>query len=350
MQKREKALEALQLSHKHIAACTLEEYSHYFASTAYMASNGAYGSPGLLRNAFDDARWQGIIISVRSSAGEVYLPVFLAFTAQIKSTQFVRSFEEAGYLPDTWGEKVALIGGVPGGLPGFLYRTGAATNEIAALLVRAVEAAAAWSFEQGAPMLARFSDAQLATACEQLSHRTIIQPGDLKAVLEVKKPSDYPKRVRGVYAADLRHFTRLGLSWHALPWQEVLAEIGELIVALRRRHGSDEVVRRLQEEMLDLEDGGGVEILGIVVYNGNKQLVGGSLIWMYRDLLQVVEVGMVDNPTYSRETYFAAGFHAPLEIANERGKTSIDFGLSATTPKRVRGATLEPSYLIMVEP
>lgn len=326
---------------------TLEEYGNCFASTEYIASNGAFGGTGILRSAFDDTRWQGTIIAVRSNKDELYLPVFLAETAQIKSTQLARSFQEAGYPISKW-KRIALIGGVPGGLPGFLYHADMSPGNISMSLEYAVKAAAAWSRELGASLLALFADSHIAIACKQLDICAKIQPYDMRAVLAVKKQSDYPRRVRGVYAADLRQFARLGLSWQRLPWQEVLAVIGDLIVALKRRHGRDEVVRRLQEEMLDLESGGGVEILGVVIHDGDKQIMGGSLMWMYRDRLHVVETGMVDDPTYSREVYFAAVFHAPLEIAYEQGITTIDFGLSAPIPKRVRGAILEPSYLVVM--
>jgi hypothetical protein len=327
----------------------LSDYKKLFTMDSYVASNGPFGAPGLLELATADARWDLTFETVDSEMGiDLILPTLHSNASLIKSTDLVKTFVTANYETSHWST-VTLLGGTAGAFAGYLYRNEMDPSNVSSALNKVLVSAFERGQKRGAHLILLHADQGLIDSCCRLSRlgaNLEIKEVGLRAVLFVRDLQTYSSKVRATYTSDLRKFKLIGLSWTIVDWRVALDAAGDMFVALKERYGRKESVRRIREEILEVENGGGVDVRGVIINSANGDVVAGSIVSMHQDVMHVIEVGMNGDPKFTRESYFAAVFHAPIEIARANNISTIDFGLSASTPKKARGAVLQPSYLV----
>jgi hypothetical protein len=164
--------------------------------------------------------------------------------------------------------------------------------------------------------------------------------------------SDYlaalPSSHRSVVRRDWRERTRRGLVSRAVPWTDVLDRATGMIAAVAHAHGSLDHPLLIQDRLARWLENAELTTVAFVVDTPERAILAISFGWVWRDTFQVYEVGLAVRSTPGRHlAYVEALIYAPLRYAQAARCASISLGLDAAEPKRLRGATITKSAVLV---
>jgi hypothetical protein len=306
------------------------------------AGRGAFLSPTRLRQLERDSRWETrYVVAREAGVPRVLVPTYASLVPRLAIPAYAEELARLGASGDA--REWLLVGGRADYATSFLTKPAAdALPQWAAEGVRdAVRSLA----DAGGRRLA----ALFVPEADLPSFRALVRPGAreeraaLEAALDVAPLEGYaerfPRRIRSTIRGDLRKLSAAGIVRERRSWDDVGPEAVELIGAVRARHGVEPaplIELRLDEWRANDE----VDRFAITASVAGE-VVGVSLGWQWRDVLQLYEMGLAPNEGQLRLlAYVATAVYGPLELANERGCSRVTLGLHATETKERRGARI----------
>lgn len=293
---------------------------------------GALGCQGRLAQHTGDPRWQARYVLAREGGRLVAaVPVFLgrggAWSDQI-------------HQPADWGwretpvqEKSALVGGrleIRGSLR---CADDPAVSRAVAEACRAELAGRDVFLGYLDPRQQRLAEAvfgpvEWLVRYEDFDYPEAVVRGDL---------ADVPRAVRQTIRAGHRKAAELGIETAVVPWAEYAGSGCDLIAAQNRRKGMTDHAALVGFRLDQWDECAEVSVFVAHATMGDDE--GAVTLLVYRDELEVYEVGLPDGDGPSRRTlYSCLTFDEPRKLARELGLARIRAGLDAGRPKRIRGA------------
>jgi hypothetical protein len=293
---------------------------------------GALGSRGRLVQHTGDPRWEASYVVARDDGRLVAaVPLFLGHGEQ---------WSDQIHQPADWGnpgapvqENSALVGGrleIRGSLrcddePDVLRAVGDACRE--KLSGREVFFG---YFDERQRRLAEamFGPVQWLVEYEDFDYPREVVLGDL---------ADVPRNVRQSIRAGERKVAQLGIETAVVPWTEYEGGGCDLIAAQNQRKGVVDHAALVAYRLDQWRECDDVSVY--VAHAGTGEEEGAVSLLVYRDEIEVYEVGLPDGNGPSRRTlYSCLTFDAPRRLAQELSLTKVRAGLGAAKPKRIRGA------------
>jgi hypothetical protein len=299
---------------------------------------GALGSPGRLEQHSHDPRWTPRFVLVRQDGAlRAALPIFLGHGLQ---------WSDQIHNPQDWGhphaptpDKSALVGG---------------RLEIRGSLRCAADPAVLAAVADGLADVPELAGRELflgylAPDQRELAER-IFGPIDWLAAADdftfpepVVRGSlmDLPQPVRYTIRHGERKIAERDVLTEVSTWTEHDGAAGELIAEHNERKGQPdhpELVRYRMDRWAECP-----EVTPLVVEAiagaGPDALAGAATLLLYRDEVEIYEVGIPDDGHPDRhDLYLHLTFHEPRRIAQERGARLVRSGFGAPRPKLLRGA------------
>jgi hypothetical protein len=296
------------------------------------ATLGALGSRGRLVQHTGDPRWQARYVVVRDGGTlAAAVPVFLGRVGR---------WSDQIHQPSDWGwpdalvqEKSALVGGrleIRGSLrcaddPAVLR----AVADVCREELAGREVFLGYLDEQQQRLAeAVFGPVDWLVRYEDFDYAEAVVRGDLANV---------PRAVRQSIRAGERKAEQLGIEAVVVPWADYDGTGCELIAAQNRRKGMTDHAALVGFRLDQWEECGEVSVYVAHATMGDEE--GAVTLLVYRDEVEVYEVGLPDGDGPSRRTlYSCLTFDEPRKLARELGLTTIRAGLDAAQPKKIRGA------------
>jgi len=146
---------------------------------------------------------------------------------------------------------------------------------------------------------------------------------------------------RQVVRRDWRLRGALGLQTTMVGWHESVDDAAPMICDVLIKHGRESHPRLVSMRLNRLGRILGKDGFALRSSAGDKAL-GYAFGWYERDKVTMYEIGVRPGPApLHRCSYYDLLVHAPVAAACARGITTLDLGLFAVTPKRLRGAVPE---------
>lgn len=297
---------------------------------------GALGCHGRLVQASNDPRWEPRYVVVRDGSRLcAALPIYLGQGEQ---------WSDQIHSPAAWGhpeppsaEKSALIGGR-------LEIRGSMRCQESPEVLRAVsDAVAALPELRGRSLFLGYLDPRQQRLAEELfgpmewlaEYEDFLYPESV-----VRGTTDeQPAKVRHNIRADERQMAQHGITVEAVPWRDYRGNACELIAAHNNRMQTMDHPALARYRMDQWDDCPEVSVAVLHARAGDEE--GVLTVLLFRDELEVYEIGLPDRDQSSparRALYTCLIFHAPRQVAREHGLRRVRAGLTAATPKRLRGA------------
>lgn len=296
---------------------------------------GALGCRGRLVQTSNDPRWEPRYIVVRDGSRLcAALPIFLGHGEQ---------WSDQLHSPAAWGypqaadpEKSALVGGR-------LEIRGSMRCLDSPEVLRAVsDAVAGLSELRGRSLFFGYLDAQQQRLAEAIfgpmewlaEYEDFVYPEDV--VLGVT--DELPAKVRHNIRADERQMAQHGITVEAVPWRDYQGSACELIAEHNNRMQTKDHPALVGYRMDQWDECPEVSVLVLHARAGDGE-EGVLTVLRFRDELEVYEIGLPDNGGPARRAlYTCLIFHGPRQVARDHGLRRVRAGLTAGTPKRLRGA------------
>jgi hypothetical protein len=293
---------------------------------------GALGSRGRLVQHTGDPRWEARHVVARDDGRLVAaVPVFLGHGEQ---------WSDQIHQPADWGypgapvqEKSALVGGrleIRGSVrcdddPDVLRAVGDACR--AELSGREVFFG---YFDERQQRLAEamFGPVEWLVRYEDFDYPPEVVQGEL---------ADLPRDVRQSIRAGERKVAQFGIETAVVPWAEYEGSGCDLIAAQNKRKGIADHAALVGYRLDQWSECDEVSVYLAHATTGDEE--GAVSLLVYRDEIELYEVGLPDGNGPSRRTlYSCLTFDEPRRLAQELGLTKVRAGLGAAQPKRIRGA------------
>jgi hypothetical protein len=293
---------------------------------------GALGSRGRLVQHTGDPRWEARYIVVRDDGTLVAaVPVFLGHGGQW--SDHIHQPADWGYPGAPVQEHSALVGGrleIRGSLrckddPDVLRAAGDACR--AQLSGREIFFG---YFDERQQRLAEamFGPVEWLAWYEDFDYPPEVVRGEL---------ADLPRGVRQSIRAGERKVAEFGIETAVVPWAEYDGSGCALIAAQNRRKGIADHAALVGYRLDQWSECDDVSVYFVHGTTGDEE--GAVSLLVYRDEVEVYEVGLPDGNGPSRRTlYSCLTFDVPRRLARELGLTKVRAGLGAAQPKRIRGA------------
>jgi Acetyltransferase (GNAT) domain len=307
------------------------------------SSCGAFLSPHRLLDLEADRRWEATyLVAEQDGRAVALLPVF-----RCRADSFPdRAYDPRRFAPEGGGDPSDwLLAGGRADFAGGLLRDPEA-EDVAAAAARAIlRRLAALARETGARPVALyvseleepFFPAAFGLFGERHELYTDYVFSDLPPTHDEFVAALGSKR-RNTFRNDRLAVESLGLETTTAAWPDVLDEAGELVLAVKARHGvpdhADLVRERLARWLAHPE----IDPVAFATRLRGR-LIGVHFAWQYGQLFQTYELGLAgDEGPVRLAAYIDLLVHAPLRTAIERGCRELSLGLGAKEPKRSRGA------------
>jgi hypothetical protein len=148
---------------------------------------------------------------------------------------------------------------------------------------------------------------------------------------------ELPRDVRQSIRAGERHIAECGVETVVLPWEGYEGAAPALIAAQNRRKGIADHAALVGYRLDRWSECDEVSVY--VAHATAAGEAGAVSLLVYRDEIEVYEVGLPEGSGRSRRTlYSCLTFDEPRRLARELGVTKVRAGLGAAQPKRIRGA------------
>ncbi|CCH30847.1 hypothetical protein ABZ816_01100 [Actinosynnema sp. NPDC047251] len=292
---------------------------------------GALGSRGRLAQHTGDPRWTARYVLARDGGRLVAaVPLFLGHGTQ---------WSDQVNWPGDWAdgqqpvqEKSALVGGrleIRGSLrcaadPGVARAVGEACRD--ELVGREV-------------FFGYFDQRQQALADSVFGPvRWLVQYEDFDYPAQVLGDlADVPRSVRQSIRAGERKIVEFGIEATVVPWAEYEGSACALIAAQNKRKAMTDHAALAEYRLDRWAACDGVSVYIAHATTGTEE--GAVSLLVYRDEIEVYEVGLPEGDGPSRRTlYSCLTFDEPRRLARELGLRKIRAGLGAGQPKKIRGA------------
>jgi hypothetical protein len=146
-----------------------------------------------------------------------------------------------------------------------------------------------------------------------------------------------PRSVRQTIRHSERQIAEHQISVQTIPWAEYCGNACDLIADHNKRKGIVDhpaLVRYRMEQWNDCE-----EVTALVVHAAADGMDGVVTLLLYRDEMEVYEIGLPGQEDVRRRAIYAClTFHEPRRVAQSQALTKIRAGLGASRPKQLRGA------------
>jgi hypothetical protein len=305
---------------------------------------GALGSRGRLDQHSHDPRWAARYVVVREEGRlRAALPIFLGHGAQWSDQ--INNPADWGHDGEAVPENSALIGGrleIRGSL-----RCAADPDVLAAVRDAALsipELAGRELFfgylpaDQRPSAEAIFGPIEWLASYDDFTYPQPVIRGDLM---------DLPQPVRYTIRHGERKAAELGVRTEVTPWPEYEGTACELIAEHNNRKGQTDHPELVRYRMDVWDDCDEVTVLVVhcVAESGQEILEGAQTLLLFRDEVEVYEVGLPESDNPDRHTlYTHLTFHEPRRIAQEHNGTTVRSGFGAPKPKLIRGAEFLPRH------
>lgn len=151
---------------------------------------------------------------------------------------------------------------------------------------------------------------------------------------------------RSTVLRDTRAITSMGLVSREADPVQLVEEIAPLVMAVQARHNLPDhelLVQYRLSEWIAHCDGSAV---AFTARDRAGHLLGACFACWHNDVLELTEIGLVDDPDVRHLVYTEIVIYAPVRFAARRGCTTIELGIESVHPKRVRGATISPVWAV----
>jgi hypothetical protein len=311
-------------------------------------SRGAYLAYDRLASLDNDSRWEAAHLAVRARGRIIcFLPCYRprrgAWANPAYDLRRILGSDEPAGLESDW----SYVGGRADFAAGVLRNPEVGAGAIAraaALLGQALQDAegeagrrlcALYVLESDRAVMDILLEGFSAIPLEEFAHLAVTRAA-------ASYPSGLKASHRSVVRRDWLARDRLGLLTECAPWDSITDDVVELISNVRRSNAlpdDERLVRFRLEEWLSVRS---IDRFIIRVLRAGTS-VAVSLGWIAGDLMQIHEVGLVDDRGDCRRVaYVEAMIYAPLRLASARGCASLTLGAKAIHTKRLRGATVDP--------
>ncbi|HEX5995228.1 MAG TPA: GNAT family N-acetyltransferase [Jiangellales bacterium] len=332
-----------------VSAATLRDT---VAANAWQASTAALAPSSLLRAA-RDGRWRTVVL-VAMLAG---VPVGLLSLTRLKGSAFAAATSDPAMLaPGLFGRVPAsdylLLGG-----HGDLVADALVAADVSADHRFAVTAALV---AEGTGRAERSGLVAAALCVPDGSVEAFVAGFGAAARQEVDRawtlrvpaggPDGYLASLdhgrRSVVRRDWRRLDALGVRAEECPAREAVGEAAQLVVNVKHRHG---VADHPRLAALRLDDWASDEFglrTAFVVRGPDRRMLAVSFGCRHGEMLEMYEVGLVDDSEVRHAAYTEVLVYAPLRSAWRTGCTTVGLGLGSAQPKRLRGAVGSPVWAV----
>lgn len=299
---------------------------------------GVLGCLGRVVQLSDDPRWEPQYIVVRDGSRLcAALPIYLGQGTQWSDQ--IHSPQAWGYPGSPVPDKSALIGGR-------LEIRGSLRCRNEPEVLRAVSDACASIPElRGRELFFGYLDPRQQRLAEALFGPVewLAEFEDFAYPEEVVLGSlaDLPREVRQTIRHGERKIAEYQIVVDAVPWRDYRGSACELIAAHNKCKDTADhpaLVRYRMDQWDECE-----EVTVLVLHAGAGDEKGAVTLLLFRDELEVYEVGLPDQVSpFRRAMYACLTFHEPRRVARSYGLRTMRAGLGSATPKRLRGAQAVP--------
>jgi hypothetical protein len=151
---------------------------------------------------------------------------------------------------------------------------------------------------------------------------------------------------RSVVRRDWRRLDALGIRAEEYVAGEAVTEAAPLVVNVKHRHGIADHHRLARLRLDDWSrDEFGLRI-AFVVRDRDGQMLAVSFGCHHGDMLEMYEVGMVEDAELRHTAYTEVLVYAPLRYAWRTNCTAVGLGLGSAQPKQLRGAVGSPVWVV----
>jgi hypothetical protein len=295
---------------------------------------GALGCRGRLVQLSNDPRWESRYVTVRDGSRLcAVVPIFLGHGAQWSDQ--IHSPRDWGYPESPVPERSALVGGR------LEIRGSLRCVDEPAVLRAVVEGCASIAELRGRELFfgylderhQRFAEAifgpvEWLEEAEDFAYPEAIVLGSL---------ADVPRDIRQTIRHGERKIAELQVVAEAVPWREYQGSACELIAVQNKRKGMIDHPALVQYRMDQWDECDEVTVVVVHATAGVEE--GAVTLLLFRDELEVYEVGLPDEESPARRAlYTCLTFYEPRRIAQSHGLRTVRAGLGAAQPKRLRGA------------
>jgi predicted N-acyltransferase len=157
---------------------------------------------------------------------------------------------------------------------------------------------------------------------------------------------------------DKKRRYRVRRDWHELhtrgiraieiPAAEVDNAAAHLIAATQVRHGVPDHPRLAALRLREWWSGDGAQCRAFVLRGSSGELVGVSFAERHGRVVELSELGLVENIPDRHLAYTELLVYAPLRYALRHGCGRLSLGLDSIAPKSHRGARVEPVWAVTV--
>jgi hypothetical protein len=298
--------------------------------------------------AWEDIRWDNVLVAVRRSATLVgLLPLSIPRIGRWPDSAYDVSTLTGDRHLDA--DNVCLMGGSSDVRASILLHNRLSPHDRKLVALAAVEASQQFGRAKNLRCAAVYvptEEEELSSALAETGMKP--HPAPSRSVIRWSQPT-LDSYLRGLSAShreivrrDWRKRQALGLRTETMDWQDAIEPAAPLIDAVLKKHEfqshSKLVAMRLSRWQ---------SILGhrsfAMCTEAAGRILGYSFGWHDEHRTTVYEVGFdQDSTDLSHLSYLDLMVYGPIEVACNNGITALDLGFYATEPKRLRGAAGEP--------
>lgn len=299
---------------------------------------------------WEDRRWTDLLVTVRR--GGILIGLLPASVSRLPAWpdelyDVNKAAGEADYEPLS----TCLVGGRGDIRGSMLFGLALSGRERFAVADRAVELAADHARASGqrcAGLYISACETELSAALRRAGMRPL--PAPARSVIRWPEPTiqSYLAHLsashRAIVRRDWRKRDSLGVTSVPDEWDSVAPKAAPFIADVLRRHGYQThprlVLMRLRRWGALVGDRG-FALRARAVGKDSGYAFG----WHEPGVVTMYEVGLaLDSSPLSRAAYMELLIYGPIAMACARGTSTLDLGIFADEPKRLRGATVEQSF------
>jgi hypothetical protein len=151
---------------------------------------------------------------------------------------------------------------------------------------------------------------------------------------------------RSVVKRDMKQLHQLDLVMRVSEATKVIEEAAPLVWNIKNRHGIPDHIVLVEDRLGDWAANPVGERVAFTVHDSAGQLLAVSFGCLYRNVLEMCEIGLLNDSTIRQLVYAEVLLYAPIRMASAAGGTEISLGLGSVIPKKLRGATVSKVWAV----
>ena len=151
---------------------------------------------------------------------------------------------------------------------------------------------------------------------------------------------------RSVVKRDIKQLQQLDLVMKVSEATKVIAEAAPLVWNIKNRHGIPDHIVLVEDRLGDWAANPVGERVAFTVHDSAGQLLAVSFGCLHRNVLEMSEIGLLNDSTIRQLVYAEVLLYAPIRMASVAGGTEISLGLGSVIPKKLRGATVSKVWAV----